>query len=140
MPVVAVGLLALLIVAMVRGRVNVSVTIDADGVHVRPHGLDVLWCLSSGVTVPIEAVEGTQAVPTSALPPRGFRLPGSYIPGVITAGSYGTGDNRTFWDVRRGDPVLVITCTEGSPYRQIVLEVDDARATAARLRSRLMAR
>jgi hypothetical protein len=101
-PAVITVLVAVMIVAMVRGRVNVSLTIDADGIHVR--------------------------------------LPGSHIPGVITAGAYGTGDNRTFWDVRRDDPVLVITCTESSPYRQIVLEVDDARVTAARLRNRLMAR
>ena len=42
--------------------------------------------------------------------------------------------------VRRGDPVLVITYAEGSPYRQIVLEVDEPRLTAARLLNRLVAR
>jgi len=31
-------------------------------------------------------------------------------PVIITAGSHGTGDARTFWDVRRADTVVAITC------------------------------
>lgn len=60
---------------------------------------------------------------------------GSNMPGIITPGSYGTGGTRTFWHVARADTVAAITGTEGSPYRPIVIEIDNPQATVARLRT-----
>lgn len=140
LPVVVTLLVIAMIVAMVYSKAHVDVIVDGSAIHVRPRGLDVLWCLSSGVTVPVGDIVSARAVSRSALPRRGLRLPGSNIPGIITAGSYGTGHTRTFWDVRRADTVVAITCVEGSPYRQIVIEVDDPHATADRLRTQLARR
>jgi hypothetical protein len=140
LPIVVTLLVIAMIVAMVYSKAHVDVIVDGTAIHVRPRGLDVLWCLSSGVTVPVADVLSARVVSRSTLPRRGLKLPGSNIPGIITAGSYGTGDSRTFWDVRRADTVVTITCAEGSPYRQIVIEVDDPQATAARLRTQLAPR
>ena len=138
LPAVVVALVVVMIVAMVYSKAHVDVIVDGATIHIRPRGIDVLWCLSSGVSVPVGDILSAQAVSRSALPRRGFRLPGSNIPGIITAGSYGTGDARTFWDVRRADIVVAITCA-GSPYRHIVLVVSDPSATAAGLRTQLRA-
>ena len=140
LPLVVTLLVIAMVVAMVYSKAHVDVIVDGTTIHVRPRGLDVLWCLSSGVSVPVGDVLSARAVSRSTLPRRGLKLPGSNIPGIITAGSYGTGDTRTFWDVRRADTVVAITCAEGSPYRQIVIEVDDPQATADRLRSQLVSR
>jgi hypothetical protein len=65
------------------------------------------------------------------------RLPGTEIPGFIRAGSFGRGPTREFWDVRRGESVLVIQTTAAAPYARLVLEVDDPAGKAAWLRSEL---
>jgi hypothetical protein len=140
LPAVVIVLVIAMIVAMVYSKAHVDVIVDGTTIHVRPRGLDVLWCLSAGVSIPVGDIMSALAVSRSALPRRGLRLPGSNIPGIITAGSYGTGDARTFWDVRRADIVVAITCVDGAPYRQIVIEVDDPEMTAARLRTQLAPR
>lgn len=55
---------------------------------------------------------------------------GSFVPGVLRAGSFGKGDNKQFWYVHehRG-PVLVVDL-EHDTYARIVLQLDDPQATA----------
>jgi hypothetical protein len=97
--------------------------------------LDVLWTMRRRIEVPIAAVTEVRVVRREQAPKPGLRLPGAYIPGVITAGSYGTGDARAFWDVRRAEEVLLIRCKVGSPYRSIVLEFPDPYAVLVRTRT-----
>jgi hypothetical protein len=66
-----------------------------------------------------------------------MRLPGTGVPGVIRAGSYGTGERRDFWNVRRGEYCLVIQLEPGQEYRRLVLEVADPQEVAERLRARV---
>jgi hypothetical protein len=106
---------------------------------VRPRGMDVLWCLRSRIEIPLAAVAMVRVVPRSQAPRSGFRRPGTALPGVITAGSYGTGDSRTFWNARRADRLLLISCRLGSEYKSLVLEVPDPDAMAARLNAELVA-
>jgi hypothetical protein len=56
---------------------------------------------------------------------------------AAVAGSYGTGDKRDFWLVRKADELLVIELRPGAAYRRIVLEVSDPHAEALRLRPEL---
>ena len=48
-------------------------------------------------------------------------------------------DVRTFWDTRRADRLLLISCRLGSEYKALVLEVPDPDAAAARLNAALVA-
>jgi hypothetical protein len=119
---------------------RVDVTVEGDALVVRPRGLDVLWCFRRRVVVPLAAVALVRAVPRHAVPRAGFRRPGTAVPRVIVAGSYGSGDNRTFWDLRRARRVLLISCRLGSEYKALVLEVPDPDGTADRLNASLVAR
>jgi hypothetical protein len=64
-------------------------------------------------------------------------MPGTSIPGVIHAGSYGVPGRQDFWDVRSAPQLLVIQLSDDARYRRIVLEVADPRETMLALRPAL---
>jgi hypothetical protein len=54
------------------------------------------------------------------------RVPGTFIPGVIKAGTYWTRTGKEFWYVRRGMPRYVtIEMVEDAPFRRMVLGLDE---------------
>jgi hypothetical protein len=113
---------------------QVGVDVEDGNLVIRLRGLDVLWCLRSSLTVPLDAVRGVRVADRSELPRPGLRLPGASVPGLITAGSYGIGEDRTFWDVRKAHRALEITCRPGHGYRALILEPPDPDAVERRLR------
>lgn len=106
-------------------RVDVSLEDGGETVAVTLRGLDVLWALRRHVRVPRRAVLRAQVLDRSKVKPSGLRLPGTELPGVLRAGSFGRSPNREFWDVRSGPQVLVLTLADGQPYRRIVLQPRD---------------
>jgi hypothetical protein len=124
--VLLVGLVALTLVP-----VNLQLTVTDTALVLEPQGLDVLWTLHRRIEIPLSQVSSIKVVPRDQAPELGARV-GASLPGIITAGSFGAGDDRTFWDVRRGDPLLVIYCQHGARYRAVVLEFADPYATLAR--------
>jgi hypothetical protein len=123
-----IGALTLLMALPAR----VQVTVSDDALLIEPEGFDVLWTARRRITIPVNKIESVRVGTRAEAPRRGIRLPGAYFPGLIAAGSYGVGANRTFWDVRRGDPVLLITCKPGAEYKMVVLEVRDPHSVAQR--------
>jgi hypothetical protein len=85
----------------------------------------------------LSAISDVTTPPRKSVARHGLRLPGTELPGFIRAGSYGRGAKREFWDVRRGETVLVIDTISARPYARVVLEVDDPSGKAAWLRSKL---
>lgn len=136
---VLIGVFAFLgaLVALMLRPATASIRVTGDQLIVTLHGLDKIWCVRGKVAVPLDQVSGIEAIDRNRLPRPGVRLPGSYLPGVIIAGSYGLGDNRTFWDIRRATRLLVVNCRPGAAYRQIVLEVHNPDSTAAQLHAQL---
>jgi hypothetical protein len=99
------------------------VDIDVDGgvVTFRVTGLHKLWALKSRIVVPVQdivAVEGPDAIPRSA----GWRVAGTAMPGVITAGTYRRDGAWTFWDVVQAHQAIVVT-VRGRWYSRLVVEV-----------------
>lgn len=131
--VLVAGALPLAVYVTARRRGPLADIGVADGtLVVRPRGANQAWSLRRALRVPVDCVAGIGVVPAAGLPV-GPRSPGTAIPG-FRAGSYGTGDQRSFWLVRRAPDVLVIELVD-RPYRRIVLEVDDPEATASSLRA-----
>jgi hypothetical protein len=127
----------MLLLAGARTASPIELTVDGAALRIRIRGKDALYALSRGMTIPLSSVEGVSVAPTQTVPRTGLRLPGTGIPGVLRAGSFGTGSRRDFWLVRRAPEVLVIELQRGEPYRRVVLEVPDPRAEALRLRPAL---
>lgn len=99
-------------------------------------GLSKLWCAKRRLDIPLRCVRRVRM--DGELPKRFWiRWPGTFMPGIIKAGSYWNGSVWSFWDVRRRrDNVLVIELS-GWQYDYLVVEVRDAAATIERVRSAL---
>ena len=77
---------------------TIAITNEALTVHVI--GVDRILAFKSAITLPLTHVtEITQAATEAGKVFHGLRLPGTAIPGVLTAGSFLKSVERTFWDV-----------------------------------------
>lgn len=115
------------------------VSIEADQMIVEIEGLDKLWALKSRMVIPLAHVRGATADPGIVKEPKGLRAPGTHLPGVITSGTYRTKEGRVFWDVRDASKAVVIELS-GERYTRLVIQVDDPRATVARVEAAIPAR
>jgi hypothetical protein len=98
-------------------------------------GMDRLWSLKSQIEVPLSHITGVVADPDAARGWwHGFRLPGTQIPGVITAGTFYQNGRRVFYDVHDTDKTIVIEL-DHEQYDQLVVEVANPQAEVAKLTS-----
>src|SRR5579884_2003346 len=81
----------------------------ADGnLTVHMEGWDRILALKSTITIPLEHVVDAEAdLAEASVVFHGLRLPGTSLPGVITAGSYLKQGEWSFWDVH--DPHKAVT-------------------------------
>jgi hypothetical protein len=101
----------------------------ADGklvLHVR--GADQLWALKSSLEIPLAHIAGVR-VDTEVARGwwHGFRMPGTNVPGVITAGTFYQDGKRVFWDVHSPENTIVIDLHD-ERYNQLIVEVADPQA------------
>ena len=113
---------------------RIRLDVEGDSLRIRLTGMDAVYALRRTIRLPVVLVKGVASAPRRLVPETGLRLPGTSIPGVLRAGSYGTGSRRDFWLARRHDRVLVIELAAGAPYRRVVLEMTDPEEAAQRLR------
>jgi hypothetical protein len=110
----------------------VEVSIDDRFLVVQPLGAMQLWSMKRRLRVPLAWVRAARVADGTSLV-FGLRMPGVALPGVLAAGSYGFGKNRSFWIVRRRrGPKVVIELDEGG-YSMIVLEVPDPETVVRRI-------
>lgn len=111
----------------------VSVSIDGDRVHFEVEAWDKLWALKSHLEIPLSHIRSARVDPE---PARGWwhglRLPGTQIPGVLTAGTFYQGDGAVFYDVHDPERTVVIELTH-EHYQRLIIEVDDPSGVAASL-------
>ncbi|HEU4698927.1 MAG TPA: hypothetical protein VFS40_07100 [Gemmatimonadales bacterium] len=67
-----------------------------------------------------------------------MRLPGTHIPGIITAGTFLQDGRRTFWDVHDAERAIVVEL-EGERYDRLVVEVEHPMAVVSRIQAALAA-
>jgi hypothetical protein len=112
----------------------VEITTDGDKLLLDVQGLDKLWSLKSRLEIPLSSIRGVKADSEVARKPRGMRAPGTYIPGVITAGTFHQHGKRVFWDVHNADNAIVIDLAD-ERYAQLVVEVADPTAAIKQIES-----
>ncbi|MGA3125524.1 MAG: hypothetical protein ABSD13_02335 [Candidatus Korobacteraceae bacterium] len=104
----------------------------ADGklvLHV--HGADKLWAFKSSLEIPLQHVAGIRADPSIARGWwHGIRMPGTSIPGVMTAGTFYEYGKRIFWDVHNPDNTVVIDLLD-ERYNELIVEVAEPEAAVA---------
>jgi len=111
----------------------VDLTISGGNLLLNVRGADKLWAFKSSLEIPLQHVAGIRADPDIARGWwHGFRIPGTNVPGVITAGTFYQDGKRVFWDVHNPDNTVVIELRD-ERYNQLVVEVADPNAAVALL-------
>lgn len=112
----------------------VAVDVVGESLVVRMRGLDMLVAFRRTLRIPADHVRGVAVQHRDRLPQIGMYFPGIAVPGVLYAGAFGVGDERSFWHVRRAELLLRIECSPGAEFRRLVLQVPDPTGIARRLR------
>ena len=118
----------------------VRVSIEKDRVRFEVAGWDKLWAFKSSLEIPLAHIRAVRVDPE---PARGWwhglRLPGTQIPGVLTAGTFYQADGAVFYDVRDPERTIVLDL-EHEHYRRLVIEVEDPDGTVDTLRAAIAGR
>ena len=94
--------------------------------HVR--GADKLWAFKSSLEIPLAHIAKIRADPAAAHGWwHGIKMPGTNIPGVLTAGTFYQDGKRVFWDVHNPENTVVIVLKD-ERYSELVVEVADPKA------------
>ena len=99
-------------------------------------GIHKIWALKSRLNFPISSIRNVAVDPQLAAKPRGFRAPGTYIPRLLTAGTFYADKKRWFWDVTNPDNALAIEL-EGEKYQMLIVEVEKPNAIMAQIKAAL---
>lgn len=115
----------------------VTIKVDGDALDIQVEGSHRFWAMRSSLRVPLTDVRDVRRDPERAkrfFP--GFKVPGTHIPFVFTAGTYYQTDFRPdFWDVRNADQAIVIRCSHDGEWDEIIVEVEDPDGTVALIRN-----
>jgi hypothetical protein len=112
--------------------VDLSVAQGKLALHVR--GADKLWSFKGSLEIPLAHVAMVRADPEAARGwHHGIRMPGTNLPGVITAGTFYQDGKRVFWDVHHPEKTIVIDLHD-EQYNELVVEVEDPQAAVELIR------
>jgi hypothetical protein len=115
----------------------VQLEISAGKLHLHVVGADKLWTFKSSIEIPLAHITGVRADPSIAHGwYHGVRLPGTNIPGVITAGTFYQDGKRVFWDVHNPDKTIVIDLRD-ERYNELIVEVADPQLAVEQLTTAL---
>ena len=111
----------------------VEISIENGRVHFDVQGWDKLWALRSRLEIPVEHILTVRIDPE---PARGWwhglRVPGTQIPGLLTAGTFYQHGDFVFYDVHDPEGTIVLEL-DHEHYKRLVIEVADPTAAVARL-------
>jgi hypothetical protein len=99
--------------------------IIGDILHLRVEGADKVWAFKSQLIIPLEHITAIRVdgeIVKKFL--HGWKVPGTAIPYVITAGTYYQDGRRVFWDIHHPKEAVVIALNHES-YDELVIEVED---------------
>lgn len=115
--------------------VDLTVTDGKLILHVK--GMDELWALKSTLEISLAHISGVRADSEAARGWwHGIKMPGTNIPGVLTAGTFYQDGKRVFWDVHNPDKTIVIDL-DHEKYQQLIVEVADPEAAVQRITNQM---
>jgi hypothetical protein len=98
---------------------------------------DKLWAFKSSLEIPLAHIAGVRTDPEIARGwYHGIRMPGTNVPGVITAGTFYQDGKRVFWGVHHPEKTIVIDLHD-ERFNQLVVEVADPNAAVKLVQSAL---
>jgi hypothetical protein len=102
----------------------VTISIQADRIHLDVEGFDQFWSLRSHLEFPLSHIRSVR-VDTEAARGwwHGIKLFGSQIPGVLTAGTFYEQGGIVFYDVHDPDGTIVLEL-DHERYKRLIVEVE----------------
>jgi hypothetical protein len=110
------------------------IEIVEDRLKIEILGWDKLWSFKSRFDIPIENVSDVRV--GNDLPKfgfRGWRAPGTCLPGILVAGSYYKQGKWTFWDVHDMKNAIEIDL-QNERYAMLMIETEDREAAIKLIR------
>ncbi len=102
----------------------VEITFDRQDMILSVKGFHKLWALKSELRISLSHVLQARGPNGEISNPKGWKSPGTYIPGVIIAGTYRHHGKKVFWDVVDKGKAIIIDLHDDD-YQQIVVEVEN---------------
>jgi hypothetical protein len=102
--------------------------ITGDTLHLTVEGMDKVWALKSQLSISLRNITGVRL--DGEIVKRwwhGLKVPGTSIPGVITAGTFYQDGKRVFWDIHHPREAVVLSL-DHETYDELVIEVEDPAA------------
>ena len=88
------------------------------------NGFHKLWALKSQLTIPAEHILNAHQDPESIKGWRGWKLPGTFIPTIITAGTFYKDGNKIFWDASDLEKCIIVNLKD-EDYQELIIEVEN---------------
>jgi hypothetical protein len=114
----------------------VTVQVEEEAVLFTVEGWHKLWAFRSELRIPRTHIKSARPDPDAAAKWAGLRAGGTYVPGLITAGTFyldGLFDHKpTFFDVQHKERTVVVELSDES-YARLIIEVADPAAVVALL-------
>ncbi|MFV5698452.1 hypothetical protein ACM55H_08795 [Flavobacterium sp. ZT3R17] len=105
----------------------VSVTVSGDTFIFEIKGFHKIWAMESKITISKENIIRAYQNKNEFTFWRGFRIPGTEIPGIITAGTFYK-KGRNFWDVMNKKNALIVELKDNY-YKKLIIEVENPEET-----------
>ena len=106
----------------------VKVTAENDHYVFHVQGIHKLLSLKNTIKVPKENIVKAHNNAASFPLWKGWRLPGTHIPFVITAGTYYKRGTKNFWDVMKERNAIVVEL-KNEEYKNLYIEVENPEET-----------
>ena len=115
----------------------VELSIASGNLELHVRGMDKLWALKSSLEIPLRHIAGIRADPSVARGWwHGIRMPGTSVPGVLTAGTFYQHGKRVFWDVHNPENTVVIELHD-ERYDELIVEVADPQLAVEQVKAAL---
>lgn len=115
----------------------VEISVHDGRLRLDVQGWDQLWAFKSQLEFPLTHVRSVRHDPEVARGWwHGLRLPGTQIPGVLTAGTFYQHGGAVFYDVHDPERTIVLEL-DHEHYQRLVVEVADPAAAVAKIAAAL---
>jgi hypothetical protein len=112
----------------------VTITRNNDDFIFEVKGMHKLWAFKSEITIPASHIISAYQDVESITGWKGWRLPGTFIPFVLTAGTFYNGHEKDFWDSTDLNKCIIVELKD-EQYDKLVIEVEDVAASLTLLLS-----
>jgi len=114
----------------------VELTFDYQDMVLSVKGFHKLWAFKSELRVSLSHVQQARINNGEISRPEGWKSPGTYIPGIIIAGTYRAHGKKVFWDVADKGNVIIIDLQDDD-YQQIVVEVENPKIAVEQINQKI---